>query len=234
MSELDGDGLGPELRALLEVESQRPAPDEAVQGRVMKRLEVSLFSVAGGVAASTTLSKGGLASAKLWLAGSLAGLVVGGAMVVYLLAGPTRRTAMELTPQAPLVEPLVVVSEPMGAGPEAPPPEPARVDAGVAMPGPVRMPVVAPKPLAGERLLIETARSGLARKKLTEADAALAEHLRRFPDGALAEERDALSVTLLIAEGKVDEADQATHAFRARYPNSLLLRQTPWPGGFKR
>ena len=23
-------------------------------------------------------------------------------------------------------------------------------------------------------------------------------------------------------------------AFRARYPNSLLLRQAPWPGGFKR
>ena len=41
-------------------------------------------------------------------------------------------------------------------------------------------------------------------------------------------------MSLLIAAGKTEDADQATNAFRVRYPNSLLLRQTPWPGGYKK
>jgi hypothetical protein len=51
----------------------------------------------------------------------------------------------------------------------------------------------------------------------------IAEHARRFKDGRLTEEREALRVKSLAGLGRSDEARRAAAAFRARFPRSVLL-----------
>jgi len=53
--------------------------------------------------------------------------------------------------------------------------------------------------------------------------ALLAEHTRRFPQGCLAEERDALRVRALVDAGQPQAARQAAAAFARRYPHSVLI-----------
>jgi hypothetical protein len=77
--------------------------------------------------------------------------------------------------------------------------------------------------LAAERVLVERARSALARSRPSDALAALREHRARFKDGQLAEEREALSVVALASQGESERAHEVAHRFRKRYPRSLLL-----------
>jgi hypothetical protein len=51
----------------------------------------------------------------------------------------------------------------------------------------------------------------------------LAEHARRFKDGGLAEEREALRVKALVGLGRDREAERAAAAFAARFPRSPLV-----------
>jgi len=76
---------------------------------------------------------------------------------------------------------------------------------------------------AAERLLIDAARSALARGDGSAALKALSQHQQEFPAGALAEERDALNVQSLAAIGRMNEAGEQAGRFRKRYPTSLLL-----------
>lgn len=76
-----------------------------------------------------------------------------------------------------------------------------------------------------ELVLLQRARSALG---LTEPEAALnalAEHERRFPSGALREEREALRIRALEALGKKDEARRRSEEFREDYPRSVLTPQ---------
>ena len=50
-----------------------------------------------------------------------------------------------------------------------------------------------------------------------------AEHARRFRDGPLAEECEALRVESLLAAGHASEARRAAVAFAKRFPRSVLL-----------
>jgi hypothetical protein len=54
----------------------------------------------------------------------------------------------------------------------------------------------------------------------------LAEHGRRFPNGRLAEEREALRVRALNSSGQSESARRAARAFAARFPHSVLLSRT--------
>jgi len=51
----------------------------------------------------------------------------------------------------------------------------------------------------------------------------IAEHARRFPNGRLAEEREALRVRSLADSGRMADARRAVAAFGARFPRSVLL-----------
>lgn len=57
----------------------------------------------------------------------------------------------------------------------------------------------------------------------------VAEHARRFPDGALAPEREVLAIEALRALGKTAEAEQRLHIFQARYPGSIHVRALSSP-----
>lgn len=76
---------------------------------------------------------------------------------------------------------------------------------------------------AVELALIQQAQAAYAGGNLPSALALLAEHGRRFPNGRLAEEREALRVRSLAGCGRSADARRALAAFADRYPHSVLL-----------
>jgi hypothetical protein len=74
-----------------------------------------------------------------------------------------------------------------------------------------------------ELRLLRQARAAVGREDFAAALAPLAELSRRFRDGRLAEEREALRVKALAGLGRTDEARRAAAAFEARFPRSVLL-----------
>jgi hypothetical protein len=76
--------------------------------------------------------------------------------------------------------------------------------------------------LAKERALVDRARAAIARGRPGDAQEAVDEHARDFPNGQLAEEREALAVQALAQAGRMREAAERAAAFRKRWPNSVL------------
>jgi hypothetical protein len=71
--------------------------------------------------------------------------------------------------------------------------------------------------------LLQRAQTAYVRRDFSGALALVAEHGRRFPNGRLTEEREALRVRLLASSGRDDEANRAAAAFANRFPRSALL-----------
>jgi hypothetical protein len=77
--------------------------------------------------------------------------------------------------------------------------------------------------LAAERGLLDVARAALTRGAPEEALEAVERHMRDYPQGLLAEEREAIAIKALAAVGRMTEAKARAARFRARYPKSLSL-----------
>jgi hypothetical protein len=77
--------------------------------------------------------------------------------------------------------------------------------------------------LAQERALLDLARSNAARGEPALALEQVARHREQFPQGRLAEEREALGIRALLSLGRKQEAQERAQAFRTSYPNSFLL-----------
>jgi hypothetical protein len=77
--------------------------------------------------------------------------------------------------------------------------------------------------LAAERAILDVARAALARGEGAPAIEAVRRHEREFPDGVLVEEREAIAVRALVAQGRRDEARARAAEFRRRFPNSVSL-----------
>lgn len=77
--------------------------------------------------------------------------------------------------------------------------------------------------LAAERRLLDVARGALGRDNGVEALAASDEHARRFPNGLLAEEREAIAVQALVECKRLADARARSERFRQAYPKSILL-----------
>jgi hypothetical protein len=78
--------------------------------------------------------------------------------------------------------------------------------------------------LAAEQALLDPARAALARGDGTGALQRLGLHQRRFPSGALSQEREAMAIHALVLTGDRDSARSRAASFRSQYPGSLL-----WP-----
>jgi hypothetical protein len=76
--------------------------------------------------------------------------------------------------------------------------------------------------LAVERRLLDAARQALARGEPQAGLAPLELHAKRFANGKLSEEREALGVRLLAALGNRAAALERTERFHRRFPNSLF------------
>ena len=113
----------------------------------------------------------------------------------------------------------------------APPPDPVPPERAGDL-GPNR-PSVPPAPIAGaatdpallarERGLLEDARRALAAHAAPHAIDRLDAHRAEFPDGQLAEEREALMVQALAMVGSPLAAAARARSFRVQYPHSIFL-----------
>ena len=66
--------------------------------------------------------------------------------------------------------------------------------------------------------------SDFARAIFALALTLFSEHARRFPNGHLAEQREALRVRSLAGSGRKDEAHHAAAAFATRFPHSAAAK----------
>lgn len=84
-------------------------------------------------------------------------------------------------------------------------------------------PITPQESYAAELQLLQRAQSEYASQDFDNALVLVAEHGRRFPNGRLAEEREALRVRSLARAGRGDEARRALAAFANRFPHSVFL-----------
>ncbi len=223
------------LEALRALGPGRDAPAEAKQrvyGALLASLEVAAAATAGAAAvskASAALSQSaapalaGIASSKalligagIWLIGGATGAALYGAFqhehvrVVYVdrpvALSPAPTAAPTLTPEtAPRVE-RSAASSAHGVT-AAPNSSPVRGEG---------------SQLARERALLDLARAAAARGEPALALAQAERHRQQFPQGRLAEEREAMAIRALLALGRRADARARADAFRASYPNSFL------------
>lgn len=79
--------------------------------------------------------------------------------------------------------------------------------------------------LAEENRLLARARAALIDAKPEQALARLDEHARRFPDGVLSEERQALRAVALCEAGRDTDGDAAANAFLRDHPHAALAQR---------
>lgn len=77
--------------------------------------------------------------------------------------------------------------------------------------------------MAAERQLLDAARTALARGEPQAGIASLEKHIKRYPKGTLAEEREALYVRVLAASGNNNAAAARAANFERRFPNSIFI-----------
>lgn len=127
--------------------------------------------------------------------------------------------------EAPIPEPTANPVEPeaVAVAPSSAPPSP-QPSAGAAAAADLGVTEDAPPvdTLPAERRLIDAARAAMAHRDPESCMRFVAQHRRRFQDGALAEERDALDVRCRVMSGDPG-ATQAAEEFRRRYPSSFQL-----------
>jgi hypothetical protein len=217
-----GGRLSPEVRALLERERAIPPQPASVRARALARARAISASASKPAA---PVSAGAL-SGRRW-AGAAALLCVLGAAVgaaayqirVRLAPLPSNRLAGSTVRAAALALSSSPVAAPFDAS--VPPPARAAVSSAIVL----RATVLRAKAEAGreELPLLRQAQAAVAQDDFAAALPPLVEHARRFKDGSLAEEREALRVKALAGLGRIEEARREAAAFGARFPRSVLL-----------
>jgi outer membrane protein assembly factor BamD (BamD/ComL family) len=78
--------------------------------------------------------------------------------------------------------------------------------------------------LAAERQALDVAKAAFGRGEAAFALKACEDHARRFPNGVLAEEREAIAIQALVETSERTLARARAERFQQRYPKSIL-----WP-----
>jgi hypothetical protein len=200
-------GVPPQLQSLLAYERDIAPVPSAVRARAMARARAA---VTAALPAHTLPDRAWPGRLRWAVAAAILLMVsaVAGAKVYQLRARPDVHQAAPRTLRAALVEPPAP-RPPVATGDDAPAPIVA-----------ARTPQDASR---AELRLLRQARAAVARKDYAAALPPLAEHARRFKNGRLTEEREALRVRSLAGLGRTDEARRAAQGFEARYPRSVLL-----------
>ena len=209
-----------EVQAVIERGRQIGRTPDVVRARLLARARLA-------VAASTHAARLGIPeTAPAWRGRRLA--FAAAALLLFTAAGATaalyahsRRSAeigptVRLSPEAPSV--LAAAPKPRAAEVE---PAPQLVSSPK-----VQHPHRALSPqesYAAELYLLQRAQSEYASQDFSDALVLVAEHARRFANGRLAEEREALRVRSLAGAGRGDQARRALEAFARRFPRSVLL-----------
>ncbi len=206
----------PRLRSLL-VEARADVPGRAELGRLSASIEAAIAAGLPGPDLSATPagpSVGGAVSSKVVVAG--ASLVVGAALVAsswFVLkdkAHPTPSAARWM--EAPSMVPSPGRNAASASEATAP------SEPGSSLPS---VPRARDQQASGpkEAVLLDQARGALDRDP-RRALALTEEHRRRFPSGALAQEREVIAIEALSRLGQTAEAKSRGSDFARRYPGS--------------
>jgi hypothetical protein len=217
--------LEPELQALLNPgKIERRAPPE-VRARALARGR-AIVAAGGRIPPTSSLELLPPPSAKavrsnglvrIGLPTSLAAAVVAIGAAAALRSPPARTQAVTVAVSA---QPTAAASEPVQGS--SIPPEAAAPPL-VAPPKPARSAHPDGELATTELQLLARAQAAYMRHDFTRAIALVSELTRRFPNGHLAEEREALRVRSLLGAGRMAEGQRAGAAFADRFPRSVLL-----------
>ena len=197
-------------------------PGDAVRARMRARLVGALPPGGGSEGGGGSGGGGGgaaLPRAPLWVVA--AALAVGGAAGWLVPRAPVERivvvpaTAVAVAPSATVATAPTLPSIDTKDLPSAPSAgSTTNAGASAARSG---------DDLAAERAALDVARTALGRGDGANALAACDDHARKFPRGALAEEREAIAVQALVLEHRSDDARARAERFRKTHPRSILL-----------
>lgn len=225
----ESEDLGRRLRELARSES---APDAGL-ARLRMRLAGSL-PISAPVAETGTPAPSGTATLRkvkllFGFGGGVLGVLVGAVAMhaVDTRVPAARETGVDAASPAPL-RPLPV---PTTSADAAAPPNPSADGSSAASAPPLPAPAngaaaasaSGPSTIHAERLIIDEARGAYAKGERDEALSVLGRHVRAYPAGALAEEREALAVRILVDDGRYGAARERGARFRAQHPKSLML-----------
>jgi hypothetical protein len=194
-----------DIDRLLAAERQAPAPPAAVKARVFDAVRAS---IAAPPPPTPTIDPATSIGAAAKLTGVLLAGAIAGAGMHAILRPPEREVTVVKIPV-----PIEIVRQvPIPAPPIEPPITPP--------------PRAKPRPasdLAAERVLLEQARTALAKRNPADAIAALEAHRKKFAQGQLREERLALEVQALVSADRRTDAEARAAELRTEYPRSLFL-----------
>jgi RNA polymerase sigma factor (sigma-70 family) len=168
-------------------------------------------------ATATALATAGRLTMRTWMAVTAGGaLVAGGFAVGRLTTTPPAIASSRVEARPPPVAMATVPPDAADLLPDAVPPDATAI---VHATTPAR---ARPTDNQDERLLLDRARAGMQRGLYSEALVTLMSHARRFPDGALAEERDVLIIESYARSGQVELARRRIAQYRSAYPTGVL------------
>ena len=218
--------LSAATRALLERERSIPVQPAAVRARMLARARAALLTGAvAGAATANAAPPASPARRTWWAAAAVVACVAGVAAgaVAYQTARAHPRPEPSSTSPRPPVEVVPRATAPAQA-PAAPAtnPDPTATAVPALARSNARSHGATADSVRKELRLLHWARAAVGRADYAAALFPLGEHARRFPDGKLAEEREALRVKSLAGLGRNEQAQRAAARFEARFPRSVL------------
>ena len=217
--------LDPLSKELLDAARSGHCPPAGGRDRVRHSI---VLRVGASAFAGTALATASTAWLKVVV--PLALLALGGGAYFVVHRPPAARPVPVLVAPAPVdtvasdlpVTPELTLPAVMEPTAVLAPPTPKPVATHQAAPFAQTLPTVSPAPpsIEAETSLLLAAQTSLKDGDGARALSLLDEHARRFPNGALGEERDATRVLALCATGRASEARAAGQAFLAAHPRS--------------
>ncbi|MBL9113091.1 MAG: hypothetical protein JNM74_27635 [Myxococcales bacterium] len=238
MSDVDDDKLPDDLADWLGAAKEVRGPSPEVRARMTSRMLAALPVGPGGGGGGTTSSPTpparpaalpGMPQIPAWIAAATFVLGMGaGALVTSGPTAPPKATeSLAPTSAQSALAALPKTTEGAASGGSSTL-RPEDLPAASVAPPPSK-PSATPSRAAGgsdlsaERAVLDVARTALGRGDPAHALASTDEHARRFPRGALSEEREAIAVQALAQSGRADEARSRALRFKKDHPESILL-----------
>jgi hypothetical protein len=216
--------LAPDIEALLASERIIESQPEHVRRRAISQARAVIWGGSSGVKVGGGFSSWGLKVA-------VSAVVISTALSAAAIRARVKSRASVIDPQPVAQNRQTAVTRP--AAPMTSILEQKDIQDQVAVAGaakdeapvhgigaPAASPRTARERYALELEVLRPARSAVALRDFSSALPILAEHERRFPNGRLAEEREALRVQALSGMGRMEEAGRAAAAFRERFPGT--------------
>ncbi len=239
--------LPDDIRSLIEADRRATSISDESRDRIMKRMGAGFLAAGITTVAVTGTAKAAASGTAVGLLGRFFASKTALAATAFVIGGAAGASGYAVaTRAAPQSPPAVTAAAPTPASTShtatpAPTTLPAAPMDTSASPVPVVPPVATTVPptaalapakapasahdddLQNERVLVEMARSALARGQPAQALDAANRHAAKFPGGQLAEERESIAIHALAAAGRKVEARLRGEAFKKRYPKSIFL-----------